>query len=579
MRMRKIVLLQLFLFWGLTVSFTQDISNHISFYRIYEFLDELANNGLIEINTAVKPYSQIFIAEKLQEVAILAEKDGHHRFSKRQLNELEYHLNEYALELNRLPHAHNHIYKNELSLASILPPVISYKDERFKARLTPILGMEIIANKNGRIDKKWFGADFQGMIGKHFSIYGSLRDISHTGDGLLSKPTFLNDEPGYEYTLNTDFSDSRGGIKYTNDYLSIGLIKDNIIWGDNYHGSNIISGRVPSFPMIYLNVKPANWFELNYFHGWLVSNVIDSTNYYVQNDGEIFYRPANKFIAANMMTFTPVRNLKLSVGNSIIYGERNVEAAYFIPIAFYKSLDHVMTKGLLTENQNSQLFINISSRNIRHLHLFASVFADEIQFRRFKPESKDKNPISYKVGLNLSNFPIPNLSAIVEYTNSNILNYKHSIPAISWASNSYNLGHYLGDNAHEFYAAMHFKPVRGLDFKLYYIDAKHGNEYEYIRRGEFNGIRSSVIDIISNPSPGDIIWSNQTIGFNATYEVFRNSYAVIKIEKSDIQSFDAASAPVFGEVRMTAQEVMNRFTPTILQGNNLTFTLGFSFGL
>ncbi len=576
--MKKTYLILVFLLIGIMVNIAQDIPKHISYYRIYDFLDELATDGLIEINSAVKPYSQQFIAEKLQKIAIQAKETDTKLLSKRQMLELEYFLNEFALELDRLPESPNFFYKNDLSIASILPPVISYKDSLFKARLIPILGMHITANKNGRIEKKWFGAEFQGMIGKNFSIYGSLRDISHTGDGLLSKPSFLNDEPGYEYTIGTDFSDSRGGIKFSNDYLSIGLIKDNISWGDNYHGSNILSGRVPSFPMIYMHVKPVKWFELNYFHGWLVSNVIDSTNYYVQNDNQIFYRPANKFMAANLLTFTPVKNLKLSIGNSIIYGERNVHPAYFIPIAFYKSLDHVMTKGLVTENQNSQLFINISSRNIRHLHLFTSVFADEIQFRRFKPTSPDKNPISYKIGANISNFPLQNLSATVEYTKTNILNYKHSIPALTWASNSYNLGHYMGDNAQEFYASLRFKPARGLDLNLYYVDAKHGNEYEYIRKGVFNGISSSVINIISNPSPGDIIWRNQTVGFNATYEIFRNSYAIIKVEKSDIQTFDAASAPVFGEVRMTAQEVMDLYTPTMLQGDNFTFIVGFSFG-
>ncbi|MDD2285575.1 MAG: hypothetical protein PHQ11_09280, partial [Paludibacter sp.] len=86
------------------------------------------------------------------------------------------------------------------------------------------------------------------------------------------------------------------------------------------------------------------------------------------------------------------------------------------------------------------------------------------------------------------------------------------------------------------------------------------------------------IDIISNPSLGDVIWTNETIGFNTTYEIFRNAYAVAKVEKSDIRSFDAISIPVFGENRMTAQEVMNRFTPQFLQGNNITFTVGFSFG-
>lgn len=576
--MKQTYLTLVFLLIGIMVNIAQDIPKHISYYRIYDFLDELATDGFIEINSAVKPYSQQFIAEKLQRIAIQAKETDTKLLSKRQMMELEYFLNEFALELNKLPFYHNHFFKNINTFASILPPVISYQEKNFRARLIPILGMHITTNAQGRIDKRWYGAEFQGMLGKNLSVYGSLRDISHQGDGLLSKSTYLNDEPGYEYTVGTDFSDSRGGIKYSNDYMSIGLIKDNISWGDNYHGSNILSGRVPSFPMIYLQVKPTNWFELNYFHGWLVSNVLDSTSFYIQNESTIHYRPANKFIAANLLTFTPVRNLKLSVGNSIIYAERNVHPAFFIPIAFYKSIDHVMTKGLKVENQNSQLFFNISSRNIKHLHLYTSVFADEIQFRRFLPDSPDKNPISYKVGANLSNFPFTNLSAIVEFTKTNILNYKHSIPTLSWASNSYNLGHYMGDNTQELYASLRFKPARGLDFNLYYIDAKHGNEYEYIRHGEFNGIKSSVINIISNPSLGDVIWANQTIGFNATYEIFRNSYAIIKVEKSNIQSFDAASAPVFGEVRMTAQEVMDLYTPTMLQGDNLTFTVGFSFG-
>jgi hypothetical protein len=46
----------------------QDISNHISYTRIYDFLDELANDGFIELNSAVKPYSQLLIANKLDEV-------------------------------------------------------------------------------------------------------------------------------------------------------------------------------------------------------------------------------------------------------------------------------------------------------------------------------------------------------------------------------------------------------------------------------------------------------------------------------------------------------------------------------
>jgi hypothetical protein len=136
----------------------------------------------------------------------------------------------------------------------------------------------------------------------------------------------------------------------------------------------------------------------------------------------------------------------------------------------------------------------------------------------------------------------------------------------------------LGDNAQELYVALRYKPIRGLDMQLSFMQAKHGNEYDYIHDGIFNGSRYDVVDIISNPSLGDVIWSNQTIGFKATYEVFQNAYAIINIENSDIQGYDAVSTPVFGEVRMTAQEVLDRYTPAFLHGQNTTISFGFSFG-
>jgi len=565
----------LFLFaWSLYVQ-AQETPQHISYYKMYDFVDELANSGLYELNSAVKPYSRTLISEKLLEAQGQPEK-----LSKRQLAEIKFYLNDLALENNQLPKATWHLWKNDNSKAALLAPGIHYRDSLFKARITPALGMNVINNASGTIIQRWIGAEFQASIGKNFSIYGSLRDLSNNGE-RLSGPAYLNDLPGYQYkeaTYGGDFSDSRGGIKVSNKWGSIGLVKDNIVWGDNQHGSNILSGRAPSFPMITLHLQPAKWFEMSYLHAWLVSNQVDSSYYYLENGTQISYRPANKFMAANLFTFTPVRNLKISVGNSIVYAEKTIQGAYLIPIAFYKSIDHTLTKGLGTENQNSQMFMNISSRNLKNVHLYSSVFIDEFNFSRLLPSNKEANPVSVKAGAVVSNFPLKNLTAVVEFTNTNILNYKHSIPLLTYTSNSYNLGHYLGDNAQELYAALQFKPLRGLDFKLFYINSLHGNEYDYVRRGTSNGISGKVDDIISQPSLGDIIWQNETIGFHSTYEVINNGYVFLRVEKNNMQTFVPAMPATFGEKRMTAQQTADYFSPKFFQGNKLTISAGFSFG-
>ena len=554
-------------------AFGQDIPQHISYTRIYDFIDELANDGFIEINSVVKPYSRRFISDKLAEV-----RQQESALNKRQKDELNFFLEEYALEQNRLPEREFLLYEGNYSRFDLVPPVFLYKDSIFRARIQPILGMNVYVNGNGQINQRWYGADFQAMIGEHVSVYGSLRDISFAASNelnpRLSEPAYLTNVPGFQYKEPNDFSDSRGGIKFGWNWGSVGLVKDNVVWGDNYNGSNILSGRVPSFPMITLQLKPAKWFEMNYIHGWLVSNVVDSARFYVENDVRKWYRNHNKYIAANMFTFIPIPKLNISFGNSIIYAEDNVQPGYLIPVAFYKSIDHTLTKGIATENQNSQLFFNISSRNLKHVHVYSSVFFDEIKFNRFKPSSAEKNPVSFKIGGKVTNFPIPNLSATAEFTRTNIINYKHSIPAISYASNSYNMGHYLGDNAQELYASLGYKLIRGLDLNVYYLNAQHGNEYNYARRGEDANIRQ----IISQPSLGDVIWKNQTVGFKALYEVFNNAYAVVNIENSNIEGFEAVSEPIGGENRMTAQGTLDFFTAPFLHGKNTTFTVGFSLG-
>ncbi|HOV84275.1 MAG TPA: hypothetical protein PLE52_05645 [Paludibacteraceae bacterium] len=551
----------------------QNIPEHISYTRIYDFLDELTNEKIIDVNSAIKPYSRQFIAKKLQEAQANEKK-----LNKRQQNELYFFLEDYALEQNRLPDYDLPIEDNRTWRIDMLPPSFHYHDSLFRVKLMPILGMNILYNSNDKITQRWYGFDFQSMIGNHLAVYASLRDVSQKGE-LLAEPTYLTpyQAGAYKRTNNGgDYSEMRGGISYAWKWGDVALVKDHIQWGNNYHGSNIFSGRTPSFPMLKLGLKPAKWLEINYFHGWLTSNVIDSTRYYLSNQNEKMYRYTNKFLAANLITFTPISQLHLSAGNSIVYAESNVQPAYLIPIAFYKSMDHTLTMG--TENQNSQLFFDISSRNIKHLHLFTSVFIDEFSVARLKASNKEKNPVSYKLGFRLSNFPLANFSLTGEWTRNEILVYKHSIPALTWATNGFNLGNYLGDNSQEIYVALQYKPLRGLDINLSYSQAEHGNEYAYIRHGTWQGSKASVLDIISEPFMKDKIWSNKTLSFDVKYEISPNIYAILNIENSNIQAFEAASEVAFGEKRMTAEEVLNFYTPKFLQGKQTTITAGLSFG-
>lgn len=591
--------------------YAQRIPQAIEYSEIYDFIEELTTDGVISSNAAIKPYTRDAIARMLAEAQ---SKDS--LLNKRQKDDLQFYMQDYALELDTLPvyysYGHRHVTQwitpvSNLSLADPSLHILT-KNKIFKMRIRPILGMDIYAGKKGMITKRWYGAEIQMDIAHHLSIWGSIRDNSWKGTGYLkdayfpteydkiygarlTKPGYLNNLPGVQYKESNyggDFSDSRGGISLYAWWGSIGVQRERIQWGDAQHASNILSGHNPAVPMVTLQLTPCKWFQFDYFHAWLPSNVMDSTYYYSERESEGVtqreYRPANKFMAANMFTFMPIKYIQFSIGNSIVYAERNVQAAYFIPIAFFKSLDHLLTKGLGSENQNSQAFASITVRPTDHLRLYGSFFLDEFKFARLKKSNPEHNPVSYLVGFNWSGWPVKGLSLRGEFMRSYIACYTHSIAVLDYTSNSYKMGHYMGDNAQSIFIELAYRPVRGLRLVLNYTNDTKYNSYDYIRK--------NIGAIIAQKPFAEKIWQNDEINFRAIYEVFNNCYAHVDFTYNNARAYAPNSARVAGEDRGwkadgTSQELsgdalvnyyLNKYTPVYLQGKNFTVTCGLSFG-
>ena len=573
----------------------QNIPVPLTQVKLYDFLDELLADGVLVHQTAVRPYSRKQVATMLLEA-----QDADSLLNIRQKRDLAFYLNEYALERDTMVSNYVQYTDHSTYNVSLADPQFSYrsKDNMFKMRLRPILGGNFLMSKKGVIFHRWYGAELQMDIAKHLSIWGSLRDNSWSGD-WLSKTYFPTDNDrrlgarihygasqlqpalmpiaGVQYkeaNYGGDFSDSKGGISLYAWWGSISVQRENIRWGDAYHASNILSGRAPAAPMISLQLTPCKWFQFDYFHAWMVSNVVDSTYYYVEettNGAVRNYRPMNKFMAANMFTFTPIKQLSISFGNSIIYAERSIQAAYFIPIAFYKSLDHLLTKGVRTQNQNSQAFASLSVRPVEHLHLYGSMFVDEIKFSRFKPSNKENNPLSYLVGFNWSGWPVKGLSLKAEFVRSYIASYIHSIEVLDYTTNSFDMGHYLGDNAQSIYAELAYRPIRGMLIKASYTNDTKYNSYAYLR----NNISATIAQ-----KPFDhAIFRNEVVQLDGVYEVHPNMYMTLTLQYNHARGFDNIKTDALpSEDIGNAQYYLDKYMPRYFQGKNLSVSAAFSFG-
>lgn len=448
----------------------QDVFYHINNTQVYDFLEELATQHIIDVNDCVRPWSRKFIAEKLQEASSQKEK-----LSKGQQKQLDFFLKDFNKDI--LPAK---TFKKRLDL-------FSYKDSLFNVTVNPLGAFSYFKNDNDNMYRQYAGAEFWATIGQHVAIYGSFRDM--TDSRIVADSPFKNDEQGANYKYSGDvgslkrggsFDETRGGIVYSWKWGSFGILKDNLVWGTNYHGSNIISDKAPTFANVSLKLKPVKWFEFNYIHAWLSSEVKnDSASYTtgsLDEKREVFFA---KYFAANMFTITPVKKLNFSFGNSIVYSDQ-LEIAMFIPFMYFKSLDHSKNgQGSNYSGQNSQLFFNLSSRNIKYVHLYAALFIDEMALGRAFDKDKQSNFLSIKAGTAITLPFVPTTTLIAEYTRTNPITYRHFVETTTYESNRFTMGHYLGDNAQEMYVGIKTRPVAKVYLEAGYTMAAVGPHYDY----------------------------------------------------------------------------------------------------
>jgi hypothetical protein len=296
------------------------------------------------------------------------------------------------------------------------------------------------------------------------------------------------------------------------------------------------------------------WFEFSYLHGWLVSGVIDSSrSYWFTNSYGTSYRKVfrRKYISSNLFTFRPLKGLQTSIGNSIVYSDTEVQPGYLIPFFLYKSVDHTnINAGDNMLGSNSQFFIDISSRQIRHLHLYATLFFDDVSVSRLK-KNGHLDYYSLNAGFRLSDL-IPNTFLTLEYFQSYPLVYKHDMPTTTYESNFYNLGHYLQDNSKGLYVAAGVKPLRGLDLRAWMNTSRHGRDHEALGTD-----RVAVVDMFMD----SITWKSVTAAFEVSYQVFNDVY-------------------VFGSYtyRHDTGDI-EKYTPVYFRNAEATFSFGLNVGL
>ncbi len=558
----KTLLLTIFLFLTFTINLFPQSTPEPLYHDVYSFLQRLAQKGVIEFNDEIRPLPRKYIFEKLVEVR---EKIQRFKGSEVQrinitsleIEELEFYLRDYNLELqfSSVQRPASSVQKKEsdegISSVQDNNPIIqssnnptlylssslnwfkdnlgryrlfSYSSNLFKVNFDPILGYEIGKRNGNSYSHLWNGIKFYGYVSNWLGFSFDFRDNAESGKELDKEKEFTP-ETGVVISRNKpehfEYSRANTSLNFTWSWGSVLVGKEPIVWGYGESGLLVHSTKAPTYPMIRLDLTFTKWLRFNYFHGWLSSDVIDSSaSYPTLREGQERTIIRKKFIASHTLILTPLDGLSVSLGESVIYSD-NLEPLYLFPLMFFRAADHYLSNraGGNNSGANSQFFLGISSRNhIPNTHLYGTFFIDEITIGElFNPE-KQRTQIAFQIGGSVVDFPIDNLTATIEYTKIYPFVYRHYIPTQTYANHDYVLGDWMGHNSDRIYGSLNYRILRGLQVKLW---------GEYIRKGEDGEVEDQYVV----PQPPFLFGLRTNFtrwGITAKYEIVHDLFVRIR---------------------------------------------------
>lgn len=450
-----------------------------TYKTVYGYLSRLAQKGVIDLDDIVLPLSRTYISNKLD---TLSYQSG--ILTPLEKKELDFYRKEYTLERNieqkiDLETPYKSVFK---TLSGDRFRWGAYQDKQFTINAQPIGGYAGEINENGKFNHHtWRGIWVHGYLGKNIGYSFDFRDNTERGESIDKIKNFTPTTGVISLNSADDaieYSELKGTVSASWKWGVFSIGKDYFNWGYGLGGKIVMSQKAPAFPLIRLDLSPVKWFRFNYQHIWLNSDVIDSltirsTSIGGANWNQFSYR--EKLLAMHSLTFIPTKGLSISVGESAIYND-GVKIAYLIPVMFFRAIDHY--SGGLRNNgvSNSQVFFQLSSRNLLpKTHFYFTYYIDEIRLKGIFDSSDNRDQTAYTAGISIADFPFNNLSWTAEYSKIRPFAYLNYAPAQDYTSAGYSLGHWIGTNADQFYAEFLLRLVRGFQIK---------GKFEFIRKGD-----------------------------------------------------------------------------------------------
>jgi hypothetical protein len=550
--------------------FAQTVFTRVD-HPVYGLLSRLDARQIIDFNSEVLPLSRMEIAQLLLSIEVSRDK-----LNPLELQELWFFREEFALEVAKYqssevasapqnPHRRGEGYTPEV--ASIILPstsrrgvggevgegsigevperfwLFAYTDDQFALRVSPLAGYGVrsVAGETNTI--RWPGLKFFGYGGDWFGASFEYVDFGETGSNTDRNKRFSPITGAYvnlQSGSTFEYSDVKGSVSFSWKWGNISIIKDYQTWGHGQFGQVIMSTKAPSFTQIRFHANPVSWFRFNYFQGWVNSLIYDSSAAFwshtesVSPSRIIPYK--DKYVVANLATFSVMDELDLSIGNAFVYGP-NFRFETLIPFLYYKVMDH-NTGRIAADDGNGMIFSDFKVRFPKDYLFYGSTYIDVINLRDLLNGRFDNQWLAFTVGAKRFNLFIPNLDVSIEYSRVNPWNYENRNDLASYKHLGYQLGHWIGQNADQLRFQVNYSHIRGL---------RHFAYLEWVRKGvegdiaiAYNTNKYGIVEFLQGPLRKDF-----RFGLETTWEPYHEVKLRGYYELSMISDEDPVRTPAY----------------------------------
>ncbi len=272
-----------------------------------------------------------------------------------------------------------------------------------------------------------------------------------------------------------NFDGTSGYINFEKGIFSLRFARERVLWGNSVANRTTFSETPQLFDHAAMSIKYKS-FRYDFLFGWLV---IPPNEFFVNDTIGHIKRKPSKYIAVSRLGFNPGNTLKFGVTQKIIFSNRPIEAAYFLPFIYWESAQRSMG-----DLDNSFLELDARWLITNGMELYANINFDDLNFDFYKSSEWNtiRNRMAWQAGFNFAYPILPNsMGLTIDYMQIRPFTFSHPEigEALTYTNNGYPLGANVQPNSTLLTFVVDYTFTPKLTAQFRYDNYLHGaNEYD-----------------------------------------------------------------------------------------------------